>query len=144
MPIHKLIRRSKHVLHPEQTIQEAAQAMRDDDQTAVLVVANDDIVGILTEYDVVRRVVAAGLDAATTRVGAVMTPGPICVDGEESSEVADNRMREHGVRHLAVRGAEATPVGVVQATDVLRWRVESLMDSVRSLQSFLGADSCGG
>ena len=59
------------------------------------------VVGIFTERDLLRRVVAAGMSWATP-VGDVMTPDPVCVLAKDPIRLAVRRMEQGGYRHLPV------------------------------------------
>ena len=61
---------------PDQTVAAAVETMRQASQGYVMVVEDDRLVGILTERDVISRVVDAGVAASDTNVGAVMTRSP--------------------------------------------------------------------
>jgi len=89
-------------LTPHTTVQTAAKRMATHNVGAALVVDHDRLAGILTEHDVVRRVVAAGLDAHATRVADVMTADPRTIDADRPFEFALLMMQEGGFRHVPV------------------------------------------
>ena len=77
------------------------------------------VIGIFTERDLLRRVVAAGRDPAGTTLRDVMTsPVARCELAEEVDEILD-RMTDRHIRHLAVIEGDAL-VGMVSLRDVLR------------------------
>ena len=75
-------RKKRLVAPPETTVAKAAKLMAKKNVGAVMVVEGKRLVGIFTERDAVFRVIAAGLDPATTTIGEVMTPDPITVEPE--------------------------------------------------------------
>jgi CBS domain-containing protein len=76
------------------------------------------LTGIVSERDIMNRVVAVGRTPGTTAVSEVMTANPRAVDAEESIEECLFIMREFGFRHLPiVEGKELK--GVVSLRDVL-------------------------
>jgi CBS domain-containing protein len=78
----------------------------------------DSLLGILTERDLMTRVLARGLDPDTTPVRAIMTPNPICIPPETKVSDAVVLMLERGFRHLPiVSGAKI--YGVFSARDAL-------------------------
>jgi len=103
---------------PETSVSEAAKLMAKKKVSAVLVVQDGCLVGIFTERDAVYRVIAKGLDAATTRLGEVMTPDPHTVTPDESFGYAMLLMHEHGFRHAPVV-QDKRPVGIVSARNAL-------------------------
>ena len=79
-PLRRLIEHDKTVTVPPQaSVHDVAGLMLERAVGAVMVVDNGVLTGILSERDVVFRVVARGLDARTVRVREVMTPHPVSV-----------------------------------------------------------------
>ncbi len=85
MDSHKLL-----LATPQTSVRKASESMAKHGVGAVLVVEGKHLLGIFTERDVVFRVVAQGLDTATTRVTDVMTPEP---EDDRSRQVL---RRRHG------------------------------------------------
>jgi CBS domain-containing protein len=77
------------------------------------------MVGILTERDLMTRVLAKALDPATTKVSAVMTPHPQCVKPDTKVADAVLIMIERGFRHLPVVGEGGHIHGVFSVRDAL-------------------------
>ncbi len=84
------------------TVEEAVARMVTEGVGSVLVMDADGPVGIFTERDVVRRVVHRGLDPATTRVDAVMTPDVKSISPDTPIEAALTLMNEGRFRHVPV------------------------------------------
>jgi CBS domain-containing protein len=120
-------------VRPEQTAAEAAALMRHESVGCVLVCNDDDrVVGILTERDLLRRVIAAGkpLDVA---VGECMTRGPVVVHCKESIGAAVRRMEEGGYRHLPVVDEAGRPVGVLSVKRIVHYLVEHFPTTIYNL-----------
>lgn len=100
------------------TIAEAARVMTDEGVSCLLVMDGARVAGILTDRDLRRRVVAAGVDPAEP-VAAVMTSEPVVADADSSALELLMAMTELTVHHLpVVEGAR--PIGVVTTTDLMR------------------------
>src|SRR6516162_3152579 len=84
-----------------QTVADAIQLMRDRRVGCVLVCEGRQVVGIFTERDLVRRVLAAGRPV-TVPITDCMTPDPVAVQPRDSISVAIKRMQKGGYRHLPV------------------------------------------
>src|SRR5262249_36144558 len=95
-----------------QTVAEAVALMRQSRVGCLLVCEGDQIVGIFTERDLMRRVLAVG-NPLTLPVAECMTPDPVVVQGKEPIGAAVRRMKEGGYRHLPVVDAAGKPVGVL-------------------------------
>ena len=100
------------------TVADCAQRMKAANAGAVLVVEKDRLLGILTERDILVRVVAAHQDPNTTLVADVMTPDPQTISPDKPFDHALHIMYERGFRHLPVI-ADGRPVGMVCASDAL-------------------------
>jgi len=103
------------------TIREAARIMRDHDIGALIVVTNGKPVGIITERDLVRRVVAEDL-TLQTKVEEVMSKPVLTVSPELPVTSALDIMMDHGIRRLAVTDSSGNLVGIISIRDfVKRW-----------------------
>lgn len=102
------------------TVREAASSMRAHNLGALVVVQDDGrIHGVLTERDVLNRLVAAGRDADGTKVSEVCTRDPVTVKADEPVETCYRLLREQGFRHLPIRNDDNEPVGIVSARDFM-------------------------
>lgn len=111
----------KHALTvpPHASVREAAGVMTRVNCGSVLVIEPPDVLlGILTERDLMTRVLAKGVDPEATTVREVMTPKPIVVPPEMSVSDALVIMLERGFRHLPiVKGSRI--LGVFSIRDAL-------------------------
>ncbi|GJL64745.1 MAG: histidine kinase [Nitrospirales bacterium] len=96
----------------------AARQMRDDRIGSLLVKANGDYVGVITETDVVRKAAAEGKDLSSLTVEAVMTKPVVSIESTKTVRDANDLMGECGIRHLAVSEAGRI-VGIVSVRDIL-------------------------
>jgi CBS domain-containing protein len=107
-------------LGPLATVREAAGVMTRANCGSVLIMELPDVMlGIVTERDLMTRVLAKGLDPEATAVRAVMTPNPICVPPEMRVSDAVLIMIERGFRHLPIVGPGKKVLGVFSVRDAL-------------------------
>ncbi|KAL2193793.1 hypothetical protein P885DRAFT_44398 [Corynascus similis CBS 632.67] len=99
------------------SVKEAAQLMKENHTTAVLVTDQGAITGIFTSKDVVLRVIAPGLDPATCSVVRVMTPHPDFAPMDMSIQAALRKMHDGHYLNLPVMNDSGEIVGMV---DVLK------------------------
>ncbi len=85
---------------------------------ALLVMESEHIVGILTERDILQRVVAADKNPHLTTVGEVMTRDVIFCDPDTSLQEASTIMKTHRVRHLPVCDPDGGLLGMVSIGDL--------------------------
>lgn len=103
---------------PETTVSEAAKLMAKKNVGAVMVVANEHLVGIFTERDALIRVMAKGLDTRTTLLADVMTAEPKTVEPGKTFGSALLMMYENGFRHVPVV-EEGKVIGIVSSRNAL-------------------------
>lgn len=116
---------------PEQSVAEAAQLMREKSVGCVLVCVDRKIVGIFTERDLMRRVMAVG-KPLTSPVSESMTPDPVTVHPKDSIAAAVRRMEEGGYRHLPVV-VDDRPVGILSVKRIVHYLVEHFPATVYNL-----------
>jgi CBS domain-containing protein len=105
---------------PGATVLEAVWAMTADNGGSVLVIDKGTVLkGILTEHDLLTRVLAKGLDPKTTKVAAVMTQNPHTVEPEVKVAEAVLTMMEHGIGYLPVVSSVGKILGIFSVRDAL-------------------------
>jgi CBS domain-containing protein len=102
----------------ETTLDEAAQAMRDQHIGDVVVTRGPTIAGLVTDRDIVVRAIAEGLPAKTTTIAAIATHELIMVEQSASVEEAVHAMRDRDVRRLLVCDVARNVVGIISLSDV--------------------------
>ncbi len=99
------------------TVADAAKAMRDADIGNVIVMRENQIFGILTDRDIVVRVIAEGKDVNQVMAGEVSSQNPITVSPDTSTEEAASMMKEAAIRRIPVMNSEEV-VGIVSIGDL--------------------------
>lgn len=120
MSVGRICTREVHLVDPDESVREAAERMR---QRIVgcLVILNEaqEPVGIVTDRDLVVRVLAPGKDPSNTAISEVMTAPPVTVSAETPIEDALALMTSHGFRRLPVVDHQRQLVGLLTLDDVL-------------------------
>jgi CBS domain-containing protein len=111
-------------VQPSQPLTAAAQAMRDQGVGAVLVIDGGKLKALLTDRDIVIRVVAEGKDPGKTPVAEACSPDLVTVRPGDEADKAIRRMREHGVRRVPVVD-NGKPVGILSIGDMAIERDEN-------------------
>jgi CBS domain-containing protein len=123
---------------PGQTVAEAVEAMRGHSVGCVLVCEGDQVRGIFTERDLLRRVLAVGKPLSSP-VSECMTPDPVVVHRKESIASAVRRMVEGGYRHLPVVDEAGRLVGMVSIKRIMHYLVEHFPSTIYNLPPDPGA-----
>jgi CBS domain-containing protein len=116
MDIRDVMTPNPSTLSPDDTIQNAARLMRDEDTGAVPVVENGRIVGMVTDRDIVIRAVADG-GQISRPVRDVITTHVVSVTPDSSTREAAELMSENQVRRLPVVD-NGVLVGIVSLGDI--------------------------
>lgn len=108
------------------SVADAVGRMADRQVGSVLIVEGPKLRGIFSERDAVTRVLAAGLDPATTRLSEVMTPDPKVVRRDAPLAECAALVKRYGVRHVPVVDDDGTPVGIISVRDFLHFVLDEL------------------
>jgi CBS domain-containing protein len=115
-----LARFKRPVVHldEEATVLDAARAMRAEHVGCVLVTRGGHPLGLVTDRDLVMRILAEGRDAST-HLRRCVTYDPLMLSETDGIERAVNMMRDHGVRRVPIVDDRGRAVGIVTADDLL-------------------------
>jgi CBS domain-containing protein len=135
-PVRSIIGKQAFVtVPPSASVRQAAELMARGHVGAVVVVEDDHLIGIFSERDAVLRVVARGLEPATTPLAEVMTPAPVTIEPDRSFGHAMALMHAHGCRHLPVV-ENGRPIGIVSARNALDPELEDFVCEERRRQQY--------
>src|SRR5207244_1315365 len=126
------------------TALDASRKMIDEKVGALLVLEGDRLVGIVSERDIVARVVVKERDAEKTLVSEVMTADVRTVSEGASLLSALEVMHEGRFRHLPVVDGAGKVIGMLSVRDVLRDRLGELSLKNTDLVNFISTDGSGG
>ncbi len=118
------------------TVKEAVEIMNEHEIGCLVVIENHRLSGILTERDILKRVLAATKDPKKTKVGEIMTTRVFTVSPETDLEEAARLMFENNVKKLPVV-SEGKLVGLVTLTDLARFQPEI----IRLLRRLIGENT---
>jgi CBS domain-containing protein len=122
---------------PEATVLEAARVMNDRRIGALVVVGEGAVpVGIVTERDVMTRVVAKVRDPAATTVSAIMTQRVITCAPETTVGELRTVMHERRIRHVPVLEGNRL-VGMVSIGDLNAAEAGALVETIRVLEAYI-------
>ena len=122
---------------PNDSVSAAVSVLNEKNIGAVLVRdERENVVGILSERDVVRRIGANGPEALAMNVSECMTPSPFTCTPEACVNDLMEQMTQKRIRHLPVmNGAEL--VGVVSIGDVVKRKIEEAEQEAQSLKEYI-------
>lgn len=118
MKVHEIMTNAPRCVRPDNTLVEAAGAMRQFDVGALPVCEGDRVVGMVTDRDLVVRAVAEGKDPNDATVSEAMSPGIVWVFADQLVEDAARLMEEKQLRRLPVLDRGQRLVGILSLGDI--------------------------
>lgn len=100
------------------TAKDAAKLMRDNRIGCILIETGGEIAGVITEADLVRKVVAEGVSPDTVQARTIMSSPLLTIDAEKTILDANDMMDKHVTRHLGVT-EDGKIIGVVSSRDIM-------------------------
>ena len=134
MSIERMLRRPVHALEPDKTCQDAAMLMRDQNIGAVVVAKCGVPLGIVTDRDLVLRVMAPEKRADQVALSEVMSGEPIFLGDARSLDQVIATMRERGIRRMPIVDENGQIEGFISWDDlivVLAEQIGGLAEVVR-------------
>jgi len=139
MKLAEILRRRAPVVNimtPQQSVAEAVRTMAERHVGAILLVEEAVLVGIFSERDLLRRVVAPGVHLEETRLRSVMTRDPVIASPNDERATAVLKMQEVGCRHLPILN-EGVVVDTVSIRDLLFDEIEERDTQIRELKRYI-------
>lgn len=144
MKVHQLAQCPPPAVSPRASVFEAVKVMARAGVGAAAVVDGKKLVGVISERDVMLRVVAKQKDPAATKVRQVMTKAVKTVQPECGTDEAISIMVANHIRHVVIVNERGHVVGLASSREVFQSHLESLDDTVRTLEAFACTDTLGG
>ena len=121
---------------PDTSVFDALNIMNEKNIGAVLVMEDEELVGIFSERDYARKVILAGRSSKITEVKELMTCKVYCIDPSRTIQDVMELMNEHRFRHVPVMESKKV-IGVLSSGDVMRGVVAEQKNTIESLESYL-------
>jgi CBS domain-containing protein len=121
---------------PEATVFEALNLMAERNIGALLVMTGDEINGIVSERDCIRKVDVLGRNTRDTKISEIMTSNVITVDADQPLEECMSLMIDKNIRHLPVCEGKNL-LGLLSVRDVLREVVEVQQMMLSQLERYI-------
>jgi CBS domain-containing protein len=128
--------RETYHLRDGQTVREAARYMTERRVGAVAVLSGNRLAGIVSERDIMGRVVAKGLDPDQVPVAEVMTKDLVVAHAGDSHDDGLRKMKQAGCRHLPVVEGDRL-IGMVSQRDLLQIDLTEKDEEIRWLNAYI-------
>ena len=121
---------------PNTSVFDALKVMSEKNIGAVLVMEDEELLGIFSERDYARKVILAGRSSKTTEVKELITSKVYCIDPSRTIQDVMELMNDHRFRHVPVMENKKV-IGVLSSGDVMRGVVAEQKNTIDSLESYL-------
>ena len=118
------------------TVSQLVMTLGEHNIGAVVVTESDDVVGIVSERDIVRRLRERGGDLLSATVGEIMTADVLTCSPQDTVDHLAEVMTERRIRHVPVLHDGAL-VGIVSIGDVVKSRISQLETDREQLESYI-------
>ncbi len=119
LKVRELMKQNLTSVQSQETAYAASMMMRVLKIGSVFVKEHDHIVGIVTETDLVRKVMSMNRKPESTSVASVMSAPVICINQDRPIWDVADLMEQSNIRHLAVTDDEEAIIGVISVRDLL-------------------------
>jgi len=125
-----------HSVSPQSTVRQALELMADKNIGALLVLEENQLVGMFSERDYARKVVLKGKSSVDTQVQDIMTTEVICVKVNQTFTECMQTMTDHHIRHLPVMN-EQKVIGLISIGDVVKVILQEHTRTIEELKSYI-------
>jgi CBS domain-containing protein len=120
------------------SVLEALRFMTEKNISAVLIMDDENLLGIFTERDYARKIVLLGKSSKDTPISEAMTASPITVSPTDSIDLCMEIMTDKHIRHLPISEGVKV-IGMVSIGDVVKFIIADQKQTISQLESYINS-----
>jgi CBS domain-containing protein len=124
-------------IEPQATVLDAAMLMNQHKIGSLLVLSDGELIGIITERDILQRVVVLRLDPGETSVERVMTTELVCCQPHTPLDEARGVMKNRRIRHLPVLDEQRQLCGLISIGDLNAWCAHDQEVTIHVMEEYI-------
>ena len=121
---------------PDKSVFEALEMMAEKNVSGLLILENDELVGIFTERDYARKLILKGKLSKSTKVGDLMTKNILYVETQNTIEDCMTLMTTKRVRHLPVLKSNRL-IGILTIGDLVKQIISEQQTTINQLENYI-------
>ena len=118
IPVRDIMTRPVITADAELDILSAAKKMSSANVGSLIIVSGNKPTGILTERDLVKKVLAQGIDPRNLKVAEIMSAPVITADPDWTLKECSQKMQQNNIHHMPVVKEDGTLLGLISVTDI--------------------------
>jgi CBS domain-containing protein len=123
-------------IQPDESVYRALEIMSDRNVGALMVMEDDQLVGVMSERDYARKIALVGRASRETTVRDIMTTSPFCISPRTRIEECMALMTDKSVRHLPVVDGDQV-AGIISIGDVVKATIMDQEFVIEQLEHFI-------
>ena len=123
---------------PNDSVFDALKLMAEKDVGALLVMDNEQLVGLISERDYARKMILTGRSSPQTPVEQIMTKAVLSVPPEQDVDECLAFMTEKRIRHLPVIGSDGL-IGIISMGDLVKTIITDQKVKIEQLESYISS-----
>jgi len=135
---HLLDSKGRHIISvaPDSSVLDAIKLMAEKTVGSLVVMNDEELVGIITERDYARKVIIKGRSSETTRVAEIMSPNVLTTSSAETVNTCMEMMTELRIRHLPVV-EDNRIIGMISIGDLVEAIISDQQEEIEQLEQYI-------
>jgi CBS domain-containing protein len=127
-----------HCIRPDDTVYYALEQMAELGIGALVVLENDQLIGIISERDYARKIILQGRTSRDARIREIMITNVVTASPTNTVDDCMKLMTDHHMRHLPII-EEGKVVGMLTMGDLVKWIIDRQRETIEQLEHYISS-----